>query len=202
MNAGFTIRLNTVIIMLISIISIFLAPCKSKPCKNNGLCIPTDDSRGFKCQCQLRPTLMKVRKENCAENVALHKQASQSSTHKTYVATNAVSGKNSPGASTKQGHNVHWWQVDLGSLKMIREIDVRVRFRPNGGVFKVMAGNTSDISQFRKCHNIENKKKLDLVKQLSFKCHGGNVVARLVRVEFANIYALAIQEMTIFGWDA
>ena len=146
---------------------------------------------------------MKVKKENCAENVAFQKDASQSSTMGDKVASNAVSGQNSPGASTKPGDSlvVHWWQVDFGSLKMIQEIHIRIRFRHSGGVFNVLLANSSTFEDSQTCHNIENNEKLDAVKALSFKCVNRNIAAQYLKVEFANTDALSIQEITVFGWE-
>ena len=93
------------------------------PCKNSGVCVVTDEPPGYRCQCQQRPKLMTVREQDCAENVAFKKNASQSSNYDNFrLAGNAVDGSMGSHSSTSKAG---WWMVDFDSLKVIDKITMK-----------------------------------------------------------------------------
>ena len=173
----------------------------SNPCKNNGNCIATDKPDEFKCQCQTRPKKMKVRKKHCAENVAFRKIALQSTRYNQYFAGRAVDGDVNTGSSTMQEKSPHWLKVDFEGMKVIDEIEMRIRLRSTTNPFHIVMSNTTNFQESKHCYTIPNRVGHDYSKNVQFKCVDGTTAAQFMKVEFINFKALAIQEITVFGWD-
>ena len=147
---------------------------------------------------------MRVRKYDCAENVAFGKTAWQSSTFGTFVASNAVDGINSaPGASTKQGRPIHKWGVNFGGLKVIDDIELRIRMWITGGVYSVNFSNTSDFQKSQHCQTFRRVVSENGPYKVSFKCLIGKVVAKFMKIQFINPKgkALGLLEVVVFGWN-
>ena len=165
----------------------------------------TDSSPGFRCVCQ-QPSnkKMKVRALDCAENVAFMKFATQSTTHKEYIASNAVDGNGTSSAITKEGGTslTHWWIVDFGGLKVIDTIEFRFKMRPTKDGYNVLFSNASNFRAFIHCYIIpQDEEEFNKYIDVSFSCSSDKVVSQFMKIELKSKKSLWVKNVNVMGWD-
>ena len=144
---------------------------------------------------------MKVREEDCAENVAFRKPTEQSSTWWKYIASIAVDGDVNTATSTNQGSSPHWWKVNFQGIKVIDEIKIRIRMRPYATTYDVVMSNTTDFQESKHCYTIRNNYGQNSPRNVEFRCVDGITIAKSMRVDLVDFNALSIEEVTVFGWN-
>ena len=181
---------------------VFLSePCMWKPCKNNGVCIDTETPPGFKCNCKKRPSLMEVREEDCAEDVAFRKGCLQSTTYgHPYGPNKAVDGYSFTHSSTSLGKGpAQWWRVDFKSLKVIDDVKIELNAYPSASGYTVSMSNTSDFHVSQHCYTI--KVDQHSRRDVSLKC-SVSVVAQFMKIQLRSDEArIALYKVIVFGWD-
>ena len=173
------------------------------PCKNDGCCKDVTKAPGYKCTCP--PLLKRVRESDCAYDIAMNKDADQSSDYMGHkyleVARYAVDGDQGTLSKTLD-LGEQWWRVDFGETMQFDEVTVVLanadtpRRRLEKG--KVLVSNAYDFQNHTLCHEFPSG---GLPKAYSFRCRDNPTTARYLKIVPGQSGSLVLFDVLVYGWS-